>query len=67
MGWGVSSCQQVSEPPSCVWPPVTFLSVAWTLPGKLAAYETSVTEALTGEETVLNWGIFNALFPLVWT
>lgn len=64
----MSSCQQVSEAPSCVWPPVTFLSVARTLPGKLAAaYETSVTEAPTGAETDLNWGIFNVLFPLVWT
>lgn len=49
---GVSPSQQVSEPLSCVWPPATFLSVAWTVPGELAAYEMSVTEALTAEEIV---------------
>lgn len=30
----------------------TFLSIAWTMLGKLAAYDMNVTEALTEEEIV---------------
>lgn len=43
IGGGVSPCQKVSEPPSCVWPPTTFLSVALTMLGKLAAYDMNVS------------------------
>lgn len=31
---------------------MTFLSVAWTVLGELAIYDTNVTEALTEEEIV---------------